>query len=251
MVEPREFYDSLAGDYDRMFADWWTSARGQGDVLDRLFRAHGHAPGATVLDCTCGIGTQALPLAALGYRVTGSDLSPGAVERARAEAERRGIRLTLGVSDVRALDAGRFDVVLSGDNSLPHLRTDPDLAAALAAIHRSVRPGGLFVASVRDYDALARDRVTGVMPTAHEQDGGRRVVGQAWTWSDDMRTVTFDLFMLDQHGADWHTTVRTTTYRAWRRAELTHAIESAGFTDVTWHEAADSGYHQPIVTCLA
>ena len=30
-------------------------------------------PPASVLDCTCGIGTQALPLAALGYRVTGTD----------------------------------------------------------------------------------------------------------------------------------------------------------------------------------
>lgn len=248
-VRTKEFYDSLADDYHLMFRDWWTSARHQGEVLDRLLRAHGLAPGTAVLDCTCGIGTQALPLAGLGYQVTGSDLSPSAVARARAEADRRGLPVELSVSDVRALDLGRFDVVLSGDNSLPHLRTDADLSLALTAIHRNVRPGGLFLASVRDYDALARDRVTGVTPTTFEDDGVRRIVGQTWTWSDHMRTVTFDLFLLEQHDTGWDTRVRTTVYRAWRRQELTEATQSAGFTNITWHEPEATGFHQPIMTC--
>jgi 2-polyprenyl-3-methyl-5-hydroxy-6-metoxy-1,4-benzoquinol methylase len=53
------------------------------------------------LDCTCGIGTQALPLARLGYRVTGTDISPAAVKRARAEATMRGLDADFKVSDVR------------------------------------------------------------------------------------------------------------------------------------------------------
>ena len=34
----------------------------------------------SILDVACGIGTQTLGLAALGHRVTASDLSAGAVE---------------------------------------------------------------------------------------------------------------------------------------------------------------------------
>jgi glycine/sarcosine N-methyltransferase len=249
MAEPRDFYDSLAGDYHLMFADWWTSAVAQGEALDRFLRSRGVSPGATLLDCTCGIGTQALPLAARGYRVTGSDLSASAVARARDEAARRGIPITLGTADVRALtSADPFDVVISADNSLPHLRTEEDLGAALRAIRGVLAPDGVFLASVRDYDALARDRVAGVMPVTHTEGGTRRIVGQSWTWTDDRRTVTFDLFMLRQQEDGWNATVRTTTYRAWRRAELTAAMTSAGFTDIVWADPPDSGYYQPVVT---
>lgn len=248
MTDPRTFYDSLAGDYHLMFRDWWTSATWQGEVLDRLLRANGVAAGATLLDCTCGIGTQALPLATREYRVTGSDLSESAVARARAEADARGIDIRLGTADVRALTVpAPFDVVISADNSLPHLRTDADLSAALTAIRGCLRPGGVLLASVRDYDALARDRVTGVMPTAYDDGGARRIVGQAWTWTDDMRTVTFDLFMLAQQENNWNATVRTTTYRAWSRGELTAALEAAGFVDIRWYDPEKTGYHQPVV----
>ncbi len=103
MVDPQAFYDELADDYHLMFADWWRNARWQGDVLTDLLGRHGIAPPATVLDCTCGIGTQALPLAAKGFRVTASDLSEAAVARARDEARGRGIDVRFGVADVRTL----------------------------------------------------------------------------------------------------------------------------------------------------
>ena len=249
MTDPQTFYDSLAGDYHLMFGDWWASAERQGAVLSGMLGDRGVAPHATVLDCTCGIGTQALPLAARGYRVTGSDLSAAAVERARAEADARGIDIRLRTADVRALPADeQYDAVLAADNSLPHLRTDAELGAALTAVRRCLRPGGVFLASVRDYDALVRDRVAGVMPTTHDTGDGRRIVGQSWTWTDDHRTVTFDLFILEQRGETWAATVRTTVYRAWLRHELTAALTAAGFTDIVWTDPEDSGFHQPIVT---
>ncbi len=248
MTDPQSFYDSLAGDYHLMFRDWWTSATHQGEVLDRLLRAHGVPAGGTLLDCTCGIGTQALPLAERGYRVTGSDLSPAAVAKARAEAEARGIDIRLGTADVRTLTAPTpFDAVVSGDNSLPHLRTDGDMHSALTSILGCLRPGGVFLASVRDYDELASRGVTGVPAVAYDDGAGRRIVGQAWTWTDDMTTVRFDLFILAQQESDWRAAVRTAVYRAWRRAELTAAIHAAGFVDVEWRDPDTDGYHQPIV----
>ena len=87
MDRVRSFYDGLAGEYDRLFADWGEATRRQAEVLDRIFAAHGFGRDSAVLDCACGIGTQALGLAALGYRVTGSDISPGrSPKRARGRA---------------------------------------------------------------------------------------------------------------------------------------------------------------------
>lgn len=253
MVDPRTFYDDLAEDYHLMFRDWWASAEHQGTVLGDLLRRYGVHPPARVADCTCGIGTQALPLAAQGFRVTGSDLSAVAVARAGVEARDRGIELDLSVADVRVLPpADRpFDAVLSCDNSLPHLRTDADLAAALGSIRGLLDPGGLFVASNRDYDAILRDGVSGVMPAVHDLDGRRRIVGQAWQWSPDRRTVEIHVFFLRRVGPEWTATVRSTTYRALRRDELTAALSTAGFADVRWLSPDESGYYQPVVVARA
>ncbi|MPZ83557.1 MAG: methyltransferase domain-containing protein [Actinophytocola sp.] len=253
MVDPRTFYGDLAGDYHLMFRDWWASAQHQGDVLGELLRRHGIHPPARVADCTCGIGTQALPLAAQGFRVAGSDLSAAAVARARTEARDRGIELALSVADVRALPpADRpFDAVVSCDNSLPHLLTDADLAAALRSIRGLLDPGGLFLASTRDYDAIVRDQVAGVMPAVHDVDGRRRIVGQAWQWSADHRTVEIHVFCLRREGPEWAAAVRSTTYRALLRDELTAALSTAGFADVRWLFPDESGYYQPVVVAQA
>lgn len=253
-ADPRSFYDTLAADYHLLFGDWWTSAQRQGDVLGGLLRRHGVHPPARVLDCTCGIGTQALPLARQGYRVVGSDISQHAVERARSEARMRDIDVQLITADVRRVAdvAGQgFDTVISTDNSLPHLLTDNDLAEALASIRRCLQPGGLLMASTRDYDALVRDRVAGVVPTEHDVDGQRWIVGQAWTWAADHKTVQISLFLLVQQERGWTTEVLTTTYRALLRSELTTALIAAGFEDVHWIHPDESGYYQQIVTARA
>lgn len=249
------FYDALADDYHLIYGDWWRSATRHGEVISAMLGRAGVRPPADVLDCTCGIGTQALPLAAKGFRVVGSDLSDGSIRRARREAEARGIDIELHALDVRTLPtslAGRtFDAVIAADNSLPHLPTEHALREAVIAIYTRLRPGGVFLASIRDYDRLVRDNTQGVAPVVHTGEGGRRIVGQAWEWSPDLRSLTISLFLLTEGAPGWGAAVHTTTYRAVRRAELTAALTAAGFTEIGWHEPADSGFYQPIVLARA
>ena len=134
MTSTTDFYDALAPYYHLIFADWDASIAWQGEQLDALIRRCGPPGARSVLDVACGIGTQALALAAKGYDVTASDLSPAAVERARHEARSRGLDVALTVADMRGVQDhhGRtFDVVLCADNALPHLLNDDDIARAL------------------------------------------------------------------------------------------------------------------------
>ena len=66
----QNFYDTMASQYDKLFLDWHDDKRKQAALLDGIFRAYGFDRSAKVLDCACGIGTQAIGLAALGYTVT-------------------------------------------------------------------------------------------------------------------------------------------------------------------------------------
>ena len=57
-----DFYDELAPQYHLIYEDWNAAVEHQSVALDRLVRSR--LPDAlSVLDCSCGIGTQALGLA--------------------------------------------------------------------------------------------------------------------------------------------------------------------------------------------
>jgi len=90
------------------------------------------------LDVAMGSGRNALYLASLGYEVTGIDVSGVAVERCRAEAERRGLRVEAVQADLESYRLPReaYNVVVD------FYYLQRDLAPALVA---GLRPGGVLV----------------------------------------------------------------------------------------------------------
>jgi SAM-dependent methyltransferase len=247
----RDFYDELAQDYHLMFQDWDASMARQGEVLDGLLRRSPLGAGPhRVLDCSCGIGTQAIGLAARGHQVVGSDLSPVAAARATAEAAARGVALPTAAADMRQLPFPEraFDAVLCADNSLPHLLTAADVRSALRGMHRVLREDGLLVLTVRDYDELRRARPTSTPPQLSESDDARVVTFQLWRWHDDGERYDLEHFQLNRTAEAWNVRVRRGTYWALTRAQLTGFATEAGFTDVTWHTPAAGGYYQPVLT---
>ncbi len=97
-----------AGDYDRFSRYLEGGAR---EFYERL----PVAPGARLLDVGCGSGQLALIAAKDGMEVTGVDLAPNWVERARSRAKAEGVAARFDEGDAEALpyaDAS-FDLVVS------------------------------------------------------------------------------------------------------------------------------------------
>jgi SAM-dependent methyltransferase len=249
----RAFYDALAESYHLIFADWHASMLRQAAALDRLIGNElGPGPHA-ILDCACGIGTQAIGLALRGHQVHATDLSQNAVARAEREAAARGASLSFAVTDMRSLASsvdGEFDVVLACDNALPHLLTDDDLGLAVANMAARLRPGGLFLASTRDYDRLVQERPRGEGPRVLDDFRGRTIAFQIWDWADDGSTYRLQQFLVRQDGAGWRTDHFSTQYRALLPADLVTALRNAGFalSTIRWHEPEESNFFQPVVT---
>lgn len=151
-----DFYDRIAPLYHLVYQDWNASIESQARQLVKIIEQQWRLSEVqSVLDVSCGIGTQALGLAERGLQVTGSDLSAEAVARARKEAEQRGVKISFSVCDMRhAYEHHRrqFDLVISCDNSIPHLLTNDDILLALSQIYQCTRPGGGCILTVRDYD---------------------------------------------------------------------------------------------------
>jgi glycine/sarcosine N-methyltransferase len=246
-MDARTFYDELAGDYDALHVDWRASVRTQGAVLDRLIRAElGDAP-QRILDCACGIGTQAIGLALAGHDVLATDLSPGAVARAREEAAAMGAALATGVADFTRLGddvEGTFACVLACDNSVAHLHGDDDLERFASGVATKLRPGGLALVSLRDYAPLVAERAAG-----HPVRVGDGTISfQVWDWDDDGGAYAMAQFTLRGEGESWQTACRRTRLRALLREDICGALAGAGLADVRWRAPGETGYYQPVVT---
>ena len=222
----------------------------QAQALDGLIKSTCRVSSPEILDCSCGIGTQVLGLAKLGYRIQGSDLSPKAIQRAKVESVNRGIDVRFDVADFLTLGSTIervFDVVLTCDNSLPHLLTEADLDQALACIGAVLEPHGLLIASIRDYDSLLKEKPDSTAPRVTGGSDGETIVFQVWEWADDDRTYSVRLFVMQRESDTWRTGELVTRYWAIQRDELTLALNRSGFGDITWLLPEQSGFFQPVV----
>jgi glycine/sarcosine N-methyltransferase len=243
-----DFYESLADYYHLIFEDWDRSIHRQAKVLDLLISRELPKRPLNILDCACGIGTQSLGFASLGHRVVASDQSAREVQRAEREANLRSLNIDFHVSDMTNLSEipeAHFDVVAALDNALPHL-TPGELIQAIKAIASRLNSGGLFIASIRDYDELLRQRPTMQEPAFFGNEGTRRIVHQVWDWIGAAE-YKLHLYISLQGGQQWNTHHFVSEYRCVKREELSDILRSTGFHEPVWLMPSESGYYQPLV----
>ncbi len=241
------FYDNLAAEYDKLFRDWQAATREQAVILDNLFRDNGFDTSADVLDCACGIGTQAIGIASLGYNVTASDISKAEIAEATERALKNNVEIRFEYADFCALSevfSQQFDIVIAMDNALPHMLSGEDLNRAVASITNQIKTGGIFVASIRDYDAFQDSKPTYSPPYIHKTDKGQRVSFQTWDWSGDCYKLT--QYIIDDEDS-LQVSRFECEYRATRREELTNLLVASGCSKVEWKFPEETGFYQPIV----
>jgi SAM-dependent methyltransferase len=144
----RRYHDVAAGDYD---AKWGIDfgAVGQAQVLGKLTKLLGPAPGPYARSLEIGAGTGYFSLNLLNAGVVGhatcTDISPGMLETLEANARKLGREVETAACDAAELPFpdGSFDLVL-GHAVLHHL---PALERSFAEFARVLQPGGtLFFA---------------------------------------------------------------------------------------------------------
>src|SRR6185436_9599759 len=150
---PADDYNTLASVYDWIVPEALVTPAGSSEMF--LPYIEGVAPGARVLDCAAGTGTLAVGLAQRGFDVTATDASAGMVERTRALAAAEGVDLVACVcpwAELATQGFELFDVVFCVGNSLAHARGRAARQAALGAMARVMRPGGVLVLTSRNFE---------------------------------------------------------------------------------------------------
>ena len=243
----QKFYDSLSSHYDKLFLDWHSTTIEQGKLLQKIFQKFDFDMSSHILDCACGIGTQAIGLASLGYNVVASDISDGELTEGKTRAAKENVNIRFEKADFCKLSetfSEHFDIVIAMDNALPHMLSSEELKEAVNSISGQIKKGGIFVGSIRDYDALLNDKPPYSPPYIHKTENGQRVSFQTWNWSGDKYKLT--QYIIDDEN-DLGVNKFECEYRATRREELTALFISSGCREVIWLFPEETGFYQPII----
>jgi SAM-dependent methyltransferase len=168
VARPSDEHDAVTIDQFTRQAEPFAAlpAHSDADIVRLIREAARVGAGQAVLDVACGPGLVALALAESVGHVTGLDLTPAMLDKARELQRQRGLAnlsWDLGRADALPYPDSSFDAVLTRF-SFHHL-TEP--ARALAEMVRVCRPGGRVVVSdvftttpeqAAEYDRLERLR---------------------------------------------------------------------------------------------
>jgi SAM-dependent methyltransferase len=242
----KDFYEKMAPFYHLIYQDWNKSIQRQAAQLNTLIKEQWGDEIQTILDVSCGIGTQALGLAQLNYQVVASDLSFAAVERAKREAEKRGLKIAFSVADMRRAythHQQQVDMVISCDNAVPHLLSDADILQAFQQFFTCTRAGGGVIISVRDYDKVERSGIHLKPEGVRIEDGKRYILFQVWEFEGDIYEMSMYI-VKDEGGLECMTQVMRGHYYAIGTGTLMKLMAQAGYEQV---KRLDGVFFQPVL----
>lgn len=141
------YYNTRAYAYDELNED---NSRPLNELLGKILTSY---KVRTILDLTCGTGSQVFYLASKGFQVVGSDISRNMLKVAKAKAKLSQLKVKFLQGDCRTLRVGSFNAVLTIFNSIGHL-TREDFELTLQNISQNLNSGGLYIFDIFNLDYL-------------------------------------------------------------------------------------------------
>lgn len=188
----------------------------------------------TFLDVSIGSGNVTLPLAELGVRLYGSDLSETMLARCRQKAQKKNVDIEVKCCDFRSVSerfSERFDCVASTGNSLPYVSNE-DVLVTLGQMDRLVKPGGYLYFDVRNWDKILRERNRFYLYNPFF-DGDTRVnLIQVWDYHEDDSMTFHLLYTFEKDNRIFQKEKFEEHYIPVRRELLLHKLRELRYEDI-------------------
>jgi hypothetical protein len=123
------------------------------------------------------------------------------------------------------------------------------LQLAAKNIQSKIRPGGLFIASIRDYDEILKNKPISTYPIVADCPGGKTFTFQTWVWLEN-NIYSLNHYVVKGTPDNFATCLRKAQYRAYQRNEMDTIFRNTGFTGIQWLMPEESNYYQPIIVAF-
>lgn len=227
-------YDKLAPVYDH-FVNWNSRLAFEMPLILKLLSHLGTEPHETkVIDTACGTGQHAISLAEAGYLSYGSDLSPEMVSVAKIRADAADqlvIFKTRGFgSTAKAFSKDLpFDATLCLGNSLPHVSDEVTLKVALQDFHDLLRPGGLLLLQMRNFDRIMRHHLRWMEPQSEKTDQHEWLFLRFYDFESEKR-IQFNVIAMErQKNQPWSVNLTSTPLTPILKDQLVDLLLETGF----------------------
>jgi SAM-dependent methyltransferase len=202
-------------------------------ILERIWLPRVPA-GARILDLCCGTGCLAAILSERGYAVTGVDASAEMIRYARRDAP----AAEFHVADAACFQVQpRHDAAVSTFDSLNHILSPLDLAAAFRNTAAALKPGAPFA-----FDMLLEEAYQthwGEAFALVRDDHLLAITGAGYDFRSCLAQCRVTMFrLLDGAWQRFDTEVRERSYTP---AEIDAALDGAGFGQTNCYDARDLG----------
>ena len=191
----------------------------QARTVKRLLRAR---KGQKVLDVPCGQGRLTIPLARMGLQMTGVDLTPGFIRKARRLARKERADVRFLVRDMRRIDFdGEFDAAFNWFTSIGYSSYAADLEFC-RRVYRALKPGGRFLVETMNKSWLLshfrtekRDQTIGGVRIIEwgQWDARTGRIHSTWTFQKGRRRERHRLSIRQFNGADMRRLLREAGFR--------------------------------------
>ena len=220
------------------------NANEKNKVIEKLL---GKYKAKTVLDMACGTGSQVFHLVKLGYQVTGSDFSPRLLDIARNKALEKNAAVQFIDGDMRKVQLGQFDAVITIDNAIGHLVKD-DFNIAIKNIYDNLKNGGIYIFDILNLDAMTDEvieadskKMTGESVTT---DGTAIHNARRTTIDRDNGYLTSDEMIIVQKDGQQKKIKNQCSLKIYTMIELKKMLSKNGFKVVEQRKIDAYTFHQ-------
>lgn len=232
-IETNESFEAVAPFYDHLMSSvpyrFWVS------YLEQVWQYHNDRP-KTILDVACGTGVVTRLLSRRKYEVTGIDLAPKMIERAREKNIIEDMNIDYYVQDAAEINLPdkNFDAAISLFDSLNYILHPERFAMAMQRVYDHLKPGGSFIFDLNTEFAFE----VGMF----NQSCTRRDEPLHYRWRSryrsDTRICTVNMhFSYDSGDGERKTFKEVHRQRAYAKNEVTNYMKRAGFVDVEIYDA--------------
>ena len=199
----------------------------------------------TVLDLSCGTGSQVFWLSKKGYKVTGVDVNEKMLNIAKRKSRSEKIKLVFIKGDMRKTHVGEFDAVVTIFNSIGHL-TKNDFNKTLRNIHGNLNKEGLYIFDIFNLSYLLKaDNITKLTIDWQKKSGNttaREI--QYSTINHEGILASYDIYHEQKGNAKPKITTAFQTLQVYSSKQLTEMLKKNGFKVLNKCEVDGSKFYE-------